>query len=313
MKTIFPNAPPMRRPHAKLRSPQSEPAQLSLLFDVSPSEPAHVAPDQYAPAIPHPSITPPATPLPRIAPPAKTKDHRQISLGTQIISYQLKRSTRKSIGFLIDDGGLRVTAPRWVGLNEIENSVREKERWILTKLASWQERSTRRALPTMHWECGATIPYLGGPLVIELGADHTALTSFEQRHTLRLNLPQQANTQQIKDRVQAWLQGEARRIFDSRLEHYLTLTGWCMSGWALSSATTQWGSCTAEGKVRLNWRLIHFDLSVIDYVIAHELAHLQEMNHSPRFWKIVASLFPDYHAARNVLRHQDPQLLPELF
>lgn len=300
----------------ELRASQHEPAQLSLLFDLPPTEsplPLNTQHPHSAAVSPPASPSAPASPPPRV--PAKSKDHRQISLGTAIITYQLKRSTRKSIGFLIDDDGLRVTAPRWVGLSEIENSVREKERWILTKLAAWEERSTRRALPTMQWESGATIPYLGRPLVIQLGATSTQLEVLESPvgYTLHLNLPTQASMQQIKDRVQAWLQGEAKRIFEDRLNHYLTRTGWRISDWALSSATTQWGSCTADGKIRLNWRLIHFDQSVIDYVTAHELAHLQEMNHSSRFWKIVADLFPEYHAARNVLRHQDPQLLPELF
>ncbi|MEH6303933.1 DUF45 domain-containing protein, partial [Salmonella enterica subsp. enterica serovar London] len=66
------------------------------------------------------------------------------------------------------------------------------------------------------------------------------------------------------------------------------------SAYALSSAATRWGSCTADGKIRLNWRLVHFPLSLIDYVVAHELAHLKEMNHSPRFWDTVESIFPEF-------------------
>ncbi len=292
--TVGPNKLPT---HAKLRSPHSDPAQLSLLFDLSPAP-----------------LAEPAAPLaPAATPPAKSKDAREIALGEQTIAYLLKRSPRKSIGFMIDDDGLRVTAPRWIGLNEIEQSIREKEHWILTKLAGWQERSTRRALPKMHWVSGATIPYRGQPLTIELGASHTELITTDGQRTLHMAMPHHASQQQIKDRVQAWLQGEAKRIFGARLEHYLALTGWRISDWALSSATTQWGSCTAQGKVRLNWRLIHFTQDIIDYVIAHELAHLKEMNHSPRFWQTVASLFPDYHAARKALRHQHPELLPELF
>ncbi|TAK92540.1 MAG: M48 family peptidase [Burkholderiaceae bacterium] len=282
--------------HAKLRSPRSDPAQLSLLFDL-PGTP-------IAPVAPAPPI-PPA--------PARPKDAREIALGAQTISYLLKRSPRKSIGFQISDDGLRVTAPRWIGLHDIEQSIREKERWILTKLAAWKERSTRRALPSMQWASGATIPFLGAPLTIELGASQSALAEIAGQRILQIAMPQHASPQQIKDRVQAWLQGEARRIFESRLEHYLALSGWRISGWGLSSATTQWGSCTAQGHVRLNWRLIHFTQDIIDYVIAHELAHLKEMNHSPRFWQTVASLYPDYHNARKALRHQHPELLPELF
>ena len=74
------------------------------------------------------------------------------------------------------------------------------------------------------------------------------------------------------------------------------------AGWRLSSARTQWGSCSRDGRVRLSWRLIHFSPPVIDYVIAHELAHLRELNHSPRFWREVARLLPGFEAARDQIK-----------
>jgi len=72
--------------------------------------------------------------------------------------------------------------------------------------------------------------------------------------------------------------------------------------WSLSSARTRWGSCSADGSIRLNWRLVHFPLDIVDYVIAHELAHLRELNHGTRFWQIVGDLFPEYERARAWLR-----------
>ncbi|MEG1054671.1 MAG: M48 family metallopeptidase, partial [Janthinobacterium sp.] len=81
---------------------------------------------------------------------------------------------------------------------------------------------------------------------------------------------------------------------------------------SLSSAGTRWGSCTIERKIRLNWRLIHFSLPLIDYVVAHELSHLLEMNHSPRFWATVESIYPDYDGAKQALRKRS-QELPVLF
>ena len=72
--------------------------------------------------------------------------------------------------------------------------------------------------------------------------------------------------------------------------------------WALSSARTRWGSCGADGAIRLNWRLMHFPPDIVDYVIAHELAHLRELNHGPQFWSTVGELFPDWQRARAWLR-----------
>jgi predicted metal-dependent hydrolase len=127
---------------------------------------------------------------------------------------------------------------------------------------------------------------------------------------LHLGLPPTTTEQQIKDRVQGWLQTQARRLFGERLEVYAERLGVRHSAYALSSAATRWGSCTADGKIRLNWRLVHFPMSLIDYVVAHELAHLKEMNHSPRFWDTVESIFPEFREAREQLRSHPPELLP---
>jgi predicted metal-dependent hydrolase len=72
---------------------------------------------------------------------------------------------------------------------------------------------------------------------------------------------------------------------------------------------TRWGSASADGSIRLSWRLVHFRLPVIDYVVAHELAHLREMNHSAAFWEVVRSALPDFEQARGALRHE---VLPAL-
>ena len=99
--------------------------------------------------------------------------------------------------------------------------------------------------------------------------------------------------------MQSWLQRQARRVFEERCAP-LRRRGWaCASrGWRSARRSTRWGSASADGSIRLNWRLIHFGLPVIDYVVAHELAHLREMNHSPAFWDVVRSVMPDFEQAR---------------
>jgi predicted metal-dependent hydrolase len=94
------------------------------------------------------------------------------------------------------------------------------------------------------------------------------------------------------------------------LAHYAPQVGVHFRDFALSSATTRWGSCSSTGTIRLNWRLIHFSLDVIDYVVVHELAHLREMNHSPRFWAVVEAVMPDYRHARATLKRPAPGAIP---
>jgi predicted metal-dependent hydrolase len=126
------------------------------------------------------------------------------------------------------------------------------------------------------------------------------------RLTLHVGLPQAATADQIRDAVQAWLQHEAHRLFTRRCQHFAAQLGVRMTALKLSSAQTRWGSASADGVIRLNWRLIHFGLSVVDYVVVHELAHLREMNHSPAFWEVVRSVLPDVDQRRAQLR--SPQI-----
>ena len=250
-----------------------------------------------------------AAQLPGPAP--ATPGQRRLLLGQHQLSYELRRSKRRTIGFMIDDDGLRITAPQWVGVREIEGAIREKERWILAKLHEHRERVTRRLQPQMRWCEGGVLPYLGGELRLHLVADaNNGVTLDSAVGTLTVSLPPGATEQQLKDRVQAWLQQEAKTLFAQRLPLYAEKLDVHYQRFALSSATTQWGSCTADGRIRLNWRLIHFALPLIDYVIAHELAHLREMNHGPRFWATVQSVFPEFDAARKALRTHAPETLP---
>ncbi|MES1163309.1 MAG: DUF2145 domain-containing protein, partial [Rhizobacter sp.] len=121
-------------------------------------------------------------------------------------------------------------------------------------------------------------------------------------HTLHIGLPHTAAPAQIRDAVQSWLQRQARRVFEERCQLYTQRLGVRYTRLTLSSAQTRWGSASADGSIRLNWRLIHFALPTIDYVVTHELAHLREMNHSPRFWDVVRSVLPDYERSRETLK-----------
>ncbi|OWW21997.1 M48 family metallopeptidase [Noviherbaspirillum denitrificans] len=301
-----------------LRQTPPDPTQLSLQLDFfSPDFSAQPAVDHPAPApMPGAAAVPQREPLELFPSPAPsssilTAGRRRVQVRDHILEYRLLRSKRRSIGFLIDEDGLRITAPKWVTIAEIENAIREKQRWIFIKLTERRERSARRLQPHMQWCDGATLPYLGNDVTLRILAGQASGASYDaESRELSISLPPDAGEQQLKDRVQGWLQLEAKRIFAERLPVYAEKLGVTYRSFALSSATTQWGSCTAEGRIRLNWRLVHFALPMIDYVIAHELSHLREMNHSPRFWATVQSIFPEFEMAKRVLRESGPDTLP---
>jgi predicted metal-dependent hydrolase len=219
---------------------------------------------------------------------------REIRLDTHVVAYALRRARRRSIGFVVGVEGLAVSAPRWVGVADIEAALREKAAWILRKLREQQERAQRQQAARVDWRDGATIPFLGEMVIIVLDARATGAVLHTDaqalpgvpRLTLHVGLPHTASGEQIRDAVQSFAQ--QLRVRCTRL--------------SLSSAQTRWGSASADGSIRLNWRLVHFAPATIDYVVTHELAHLREMNHGPRFWDVVRSVLPDYERARGTLR-----------
>lgn len=227
---------------------------------------------------------------------------RVTHLAGQPVRWQLLRAKRRTIGFQIDHRGLRVSAPRWVSVREIDQALQAKAPWILRKLDEWRTQTQRSLALATRWENGGEIRFMGERLTLR--TDPEARGIERQDGLLRIDLPPGAGSEQIKDRVESWLRGEARRVFAERMPVYSERLGRAPARWSLSSARTRWGSCTRDGSIRLNWRLIHFPIELIDYVIAHELAHLAELNHGPRFWSTVGSLFPDYEAARRQLRTQ---------
>lgn len=256
-----------------------------------------------------PPAPPPAPPAPPTVKPPLVERHAPGA--GEPIRYRLRRAKRKTIGFVIDDTGLTVSAPRWVSLREIEGAVAEKEAWIRKKLDHWRDWRERRKLPELRFAEGGRLPYLGGSLVLRLAAvDQPRIVAVAEERHLHLALPPGATEPQVRDALQAWLQGEARREFGARLAALAPRVGVPLKSWTLSSARAQWGSCTHDRRIRLNWRLIHFAPQLIDYVIAHELAHLREMNHSPRFWATVGEILPGYEAARAELRGLDLGALP---
>ena len=292
------------------------PAQpASAPLDLAGNTPAPVASMPYGPQQPAQQLDRAIAPVQLRHP----RSNRESRIGEAVVAYELLRVKRRSIGFSIGPDGLVVRAPRWTPLYEVEAAVQSKGRWILTKLQETRERQQRNDSARMVWQDGAVMPFLGMPVQLVLDPAHgfrgrgAALQKAALQHTpqyreagepgqLRVGLAHNATAQQIRDAVQAWLMIQAHNNFQQRMEHFAPLLGVRWTRLRLSNAGTRWGSASADGSVRLNWRLIHFRQPVIDYVVAHELSHLRVMDHSPRFWDTVATVVPDYAQLRRQLK-----------
>ena len=241
---------------------------------------------------------------------------RRIQLRGTTVLYLFRRSRRRTIGMAVGPQGLEVSAPRWVPLGEIEAALLEKQDWILRKLSDMQLHQQRLLGARIHWRDGVELPYLGLGMRVVLAPDHR----FRERgaqllpllpvqpqapaHQLLVGLPRHATAPQLRDAVQAWLMRRAREHFTERLQHFAPQLGVQWRKLSLSSAATRWGSASADGSIRLNWRLIHFKPDIIDYVVVHELSHLRVMNHSPAFWDTVEQVLPDYAERRAQLKDE---------
>lgn len=276
---------------------------------------------------------PPAQSLEQVLAPATYRHPaatREALLEGTVVGYQFRRGKRRTIGFSVGAEGLVVSAPKWVPLYEIDKAVQEKAGWIVRKLQETRARHDRMESARIEWKDGTTLPFLGEAVIVVIDPRHafggvggelkksaasaavlhtgedapnTSLPGVP-RLTLHIALAHDATAEQIRDSVQAWLMRQAKRIFTERLDHFAPHLGVKWRKLSLSSAGTRWGSASADGSIRLNWRLIHFKQSVIDYVVVHELSHLRVMDHSPRFWDTVRTVVPDYAQLRNQLKEE---------
>jgi predicted metal-dependent hydrolase len=276
------------------------PLQLVLDFLSPPPEPA---PTLRVPGLvksPAPSSS--AAPLSDEVAIAHPRANRETVLEGMRVAYLFQRVRRRSIGFVVGPDGLEVRAPKWVTLKEVELGLQERGEWVLRKWAELQER--QKNIRQIEWREGASLDYLGAPLHLHLSPQNGRSELNDQRQLL-LALPHTAEASQIRDAVQAWLMREAKTLFELRLNHFAPLMGVQWHRLSLSNAGSRWGSARVDGAIRLNWRLIHLKPEAIDYVVVHELAHLQEMNHSPAFWKVVADILPDHLERRKALQKEN--------
>lgn len=218
-----------------------------------------------------------------------------IELAGNHIAYRLQRSPRRrTIALLIDDRGLRVAAPLRAPQRAIDDLLRQHAAWVIRKVGDWERK---RPAPRL-WITGEQIMLQGAPLTLATCPGIPEPHLEENRLLVNAALDAAA----IESAVQRWLKQRALAHFTLRCHAYSAQLGLPAPAVRLSNARTRWGSCHSGGRIRMNWRLIQLPLEWIDYVAAHEVAHLRQMNHSPAFWQTVGLLVPDHATRRAALR-----------
>ena len=191
----------------------------------------------------------------------------------------------------VDEHGLTVSAPWRSSERRIVGVIRDAEDWVLKKLDVWSAFPAR----SQSWMQDDKVRYLGRDLSLHLMADSVAtLATLQDGDRLHISLADPAHKDSVKAAVIKWYRRHAQSNFTDRIGELAPRLGVPVPRVFLSSARSRWGSCNVKREIRLNWRLIQAAQPTIDYVVVHELAHLIEMNHSRRFWKLVASVAPHY-------------------
>lgn len=223
---------------------------------------------------------------------------RRVMLADQAIDYRLIRARRRTIGMEVDLEGLTVRAPRWVTLSEIEAALVERAQWILKALTEWRGR--RRDVMPREWKSGAPILFRGSELALEIYPARKQRIGADLFHLTVLH-PHAHEEGIVAAAVGKWLQEQAWSFVAPHVEIYAGRLTTSAPTVRLSNARSEWGSCNARGVIRLNWRLVQLPPALAEYVVAHEVAHLVELNHSARFWALVETLMPGHAERRRAL------------
>jgi predicted metal-dependent hydrolase len=221
---------------------------------------------------------------------------RWLRLGERAVPFRFARTRRRTIGIAVDATGLSVSAPRNAPWRDIEGFLREKQRWILARLEEW---SGMPRPAVIRGASGDSLPLFGERVTLVVQSGRDAVARDAGRILVTTREPQREG--RVLRLLTGWLKRQALAALAPRVIHYADRLGLAAPPVALSHARTQWGVCTERGAIRLSWRLVHLEHALADYVVAHEVAHLVELNHSKRFWNLLEKLYPEWRCARDRL------------
>lgn len=231
-----------------------------------------------------------------------------ITFGNRNIEFLVKRSRiRRTISIFVDPhDGVFLRAPISPTFEALSKLIRSKADWILKKQKETEE--VRAFLPKREFVSGETFLYLGRQLRLRVlsqkGIHAPKLKYIDGRFVITMNGKYtELGKKRIARRLLThWLRRHARSILANRMKIYAKKLNLSIPMHDVANQTKRWGSCSHKGKIRFNWHIIMAPLSLVDYVVAHELCHLKHQNHSQEFWKLLGTIMPDYEAKRERLR-----------
>ena len=249
--------------------------------------------------------------------PALVREQRAVVVSGTRIEYSLVRSPRRrrtlQLTFDVSEGVV-VRAPMRASQKYIETFVRERAPWITRVRGNTPgTASDIHPIRRREFETGESLLFLGQELELEVTSAriHDVCVSMALG-ALRVSAPMTLTAEDrrpaLVSAIEGWYRDRGQEHIESRVERWAPEVGYAPSRVIVRDQKTRWGSCSPDGTLRFNWRLVMADPKLIDYVVVHELAHLAVRDHSPRFWDAVGAVLPDYEARRAGLRDAAPYL-----
>lgn len=230
-------------------------------------------------------------------------------LGDRRVPYCIERTARrKTVALSVGPDGLRVLAPAEMDEAEVKALVQRKGPWVLQKLGRFEDLGVQ---PAAHeFVGGESFYYLGRGYRLRIERQPGIVLTKVKLLGGRLVAPVDAGLDEIQSRgavrsgLKRWYQEHAHIKLTERVGLYAERLGVCRPSLLLRDQEKRWASCDKDGRIRVNWQLVMAPVPLIDYVMAHELCHLLEHNHSRRFWDLLEVILPDYELRRERLRRE---------
>jgi predicted metal-dependent hydrolase len=216
--------------------------------------------------------------------------------------YTVRRSDRaRRARIQVTAEGVEVIVPRRLPLAEVEPFVESKRAWIDRTLLRMRAADAQRPRPLLA--DGGEVPYLGEPLALRVRVEPGRTRDHVARRgdTLALAVADEG-PEAVAAALERWYRAQARREVAARLDAAVARVGQSYASLQIRGQRTRWASCSARGGMSFNWRLLLAPPEILDYVVEHEVAHLEVHDHSPRFWALLAARRPGYRAEERWLR-----------
>jgi predicted metal-dependent hydrolase len=238
---------------------------------------------------------------------AAVEEKRTATINHQTITYTIRRSFKARCVRLEvrQQTGLTVIVPRPYPISRVPEILKSKARWISRNL---QRFSQLELLPARKKvSSGDTVPYLGRDLELVRQENHHGNSAVLSGNRLAIS-PDLFNNGLLEPALEQWYRAEAARLINERTTNLSSHMGISYKRIVIRGQKTRWGSCSRKKNLSFNWKLIMAPEPVIDYVIIHELIHLKEMNHSKKFWELVARYCPGWKEHKKWLKQHEADL-----